>query len=253
MGVGVQREGHIGMSQDTRQRLGVHAAGECMSGEGMSEIVEADAGQTRTPQQCPHVVIGGAGIYGVFRLDRVREDPLADGFPLAPPQNIRSALGKNDGAHTLLGFRFTDGVLALRSAVECTAYFQRAARLIEVAPLQATDLALAQSGGQLGVEEVPPDLILLNGFHESIQFLVSQNSLGLIVCLGSGSSLGWVLRDDMRLHRVLHRLMEQGVDVVDHSVGELVAVLRMVIDAPLFFRRRYILWMSCVVIRDICL
>ena len=35
MGVGVQREGRIGVAQDAGQRLGVHTAGEGMGGEGM--------------------------------------------------------------------------------------------------------------------------------------------------------------------------------------------------------------------------
>ena len=35
MGVGVQCEGRIGVSQDAGQRLGVHTAGEGMGGEGM--------------------------------------------------------------------------------------------------------------------------------------------------------------------------------------------------------------------------
>ena len=35
MGVGVQREGRIGVSQNTGQCLGVHAAGKGMGGEGV--------------------------------------------------------------------------------------------------------------------------------------------------------------------------------------------------------------------------
>ena len=35
MGVGVQREGRIGVSQNAGQRLGIHAAGEGVGGEGM--------------------------------------------------------------------------------------------------------------------------------------------------------------------------------------------------------------------------
>ena len=36
MGVGVQREGRIGVAQDSGQRFGIHAAGEGMGGEGVS-------------------------------------------------------------------------------------------------------------------------------------------------------------------------------------------------------------------------
>ena len=35
MGIGVQREGRIGVSQNTGQCLGVHAAGKGMGGEGV--------------------------------------------------------------------------------------------------------------------------------------------------------------------------------------------------------------------------
>ena len=35
MGVGVQREGRLGVAQDTGQGLGVHAAGQRMGGEGV--------------------------------------------------------------------------------------------------------------------------------------------------------------------------------------------------------------------------
>lgn len=35
MGVGVQREGGVGVAQDTGQRFGVHAAGKGVGGEGV--------------------------------------------------------------------------------------------------------------------------------------------------------------------------------------------------------------------------
>ena len=35
MGVGVQREGRIGVAQDTGQGFGVHTAGDSMCGEGV--------------------------------------------------------------------------------------------------------------------------------------------------------------------------------------------------------------------------
>ena len=35
MGIGVQREGRIGVSQNSRQRFGIHAAGEGVGGEGV--------------------------------------------------------------------------------------------------------------------------------------------------------------------------------------------------------------------------
>ena len=35
MGVGIQREGGVGVAQDTGQRFGVHAAGKGMGGKGV--------------------------------------------------------------------------------------------------------------------------------------------------------------------------------------------------------------------------
>ena len=80
MGVGVQREGRIGVTQDSGQRFGIHAAGEGMGREGVAQVVEADAGQPRPLEQRFHVAIGCIGVDGIFRLHRVREYPLADGI-----------------------------------------------------------------------------------------------------------------------------------------------------------------------------
>ena len=80
MGVGVQREGGVGVAQDAGQCFGVHTAGEGMGGEGMSQIMKADTGQTRPLEQRLHVAIRRVGIDGVFRLHWVGEYPLADGI-----------------------------------------------------------------------------------------------------------------------------------------------------------------------------
>ena len=40
----------------------------------------------------------------------------------------------------------------------------------------------------------------------------------------------------MRLHRILQRGMERGVDVADHGVRELVVHLGMLVNAPLRFQ-----------------
>ncbi|MFQ9126526.1 MAG: hypothetical protein ACLR4Z_06725 [Butyricicoccaceae bacterium] len=68
---------------------------------------------------------------------------------------------QDDGAHALIGLRLADGVFALPLAVEGSAYLQRTGIPIEVAPLQTADLAAAQAGRQLRLEEVTPHLILL--------------------------------------------------------------------------------------------
>ena len=42
MGVGIQREGGVGVAQDTGQGLGVHAGGQGMGGEGVPQIMKSD-------------------------------------------------------------------------------------------------------------------------------------------------------------------------------------------------------------------
>ena len=49
-GVGVQREGGVGVAQDSGQRLSIYAAGKGMGGEGVAQVVEADTGQPRPPE-----------------------------------------------------------------------------------------------------------------------------------------------------------------------------------------------------------
>ena len=102
MGVGVQREGRIGVTQDSGQRFGIHAAGEGVGGEGVAQVVEADAGQARPLEQRLHVAIRRIGIDGIFRLHRVWEYPLADGIRFSPPQDFSHAVRQDDGTHTKL-------------------------------------------------------------------------------------------------------------------------------------------------------
>ena len=168
MGVGVQREGRIGVAQDSGQRLSIYAAGKGMGGEGVAQVVEADTGQPRPPEQRLHAEVGRAGVDRILRLHRVGEYPLADGIRLAPPQDISHRLRQDDGAHALIGLRLADGVLALPLAVEGSAYLQRTGIPIEVAPLQTADLAAAQAGHQLRLEEVPPHLVLLHPCKEVV-------------------------------------------------------------------------------------
>ena len=235
MGVGVQREGSIGVAQDAGQRFGVHTAGEGVGGEGMTQIVEADAGQPRPLEERLHVAIRRVGIDGIFRLHRVREYPLADGVRFAPSQDVSHAVRQDDGTHALIGLCLTDGVLALPLAVEGSTYLQRTGIPIEVAPLQATDLAAAQAGHQLRLEEVSPHLVLLHHCKEGVQLRAGENALGLVVGLGRRCPLGGVPGNDMGLHRVFQCGVEGGVNVAHHGVGELMPHLGMLVDAPLRF------------------
>ena len=235
MGIGVQREGRIGVPQDAGQRFGVHAAGKGMGGEGVAQIVEADTGQPRPPEQRFHVEVGRAGVDRILRLHWVGEYPLTDGIRLAPPQDLSHAVRQDDGAHALIGLRLADGVFALPLAVEGAAHLQHTALLVEVAPLQSADLAAAQAGHQLRLEEVSPHLVLLHHCEEGVQLRTGENALGLVVGLGRCRAFGGVSWNDMRLHRVLQRSVEGGVDVTHHGVGELMIHFGVLVDAPLRF------------------
>ena len=198
--------------------------------------MEADAGQSRPPEQRLHVEVGRAGVDRILRLHWVGEYPLTDGIRLAPPQDFSYAVRQDDGAHALIGLRFTDGVLALPLAVEGSAHLQCPGVSVEVTPLQTADLAAAQAGHQLGLEEVPPHLILLYYCEEGIQFRTGEDTLGLVVGFGGRCSLGGILGNDVRLHRVFQRGVKRGMDVADHGVRELVIHLGMLVNAPLRFQ-----------------
>ena len=64
------------MAQNAGQRLGVHAGGQGMGGEGMTQVVEPNVGQASGVQQGLQVAVCGAGIGRGFGLQRIREDPL---------------------------------------------------------------------------------------------------------------------------------------------------------------------------------
>lgn len=197
--------------------------------------MKADAGKSRPLEQRLHVEVGRAGVDRILRLHRVGEYPLTDGIRLAPPQDVRHRLRQEDGTHSLSRFGLADGVLALPLAVEGTAHLQRAALLVEVAPLQTAYLAAAQAGHQLRLKEVPPHLVLLHHCKEVVQLRTGQDALGLVVGFGRRCTLGGISGNDVRLHRVFQRGVERGVDVADHGVGELMIHLGMLVDASLRF------------------
>ena len=64
MGVGIQGERCPAVTQDARECLGVHAAGQRMGRERVSEVVKSDAGQAGVFQQYLQSAVGGAGIDG---------------------------------------------------------------------------------------------------------------------------------------------------------------------------------------------
>ena len=224
------------MAQDTGQRFGIHAAGEGVGCEGVTQIVEADAGESCPLEQRLHVEVGRAGVDRILRLHWVGEDPLADGVHFAPSQDFGHAVRQDDGTHALIGLRLTDGVLALPLAVEGAAHLQRTGLPVEVVPLQTANLTAAQAGHQLRLEEVSPHLVLPHHRAEGVQLLAGEDTLGLVVGFGGRCSLGGILGNDVRLHRVFQRGVKRGMDVANHGVRELIIHLGMLVDASLRFQ-----------------
>ena len=224
------------MAQDAGQGLGIHAAGQSMGGERMSQVMESDVGQTGLLEQYLQSAVSRVRICRQLRAGGMGEYPLTDGSLLSLPQELYDALGQDDGACALAGLGVAQGEYAHLFTMEGTAYFQRAFLLVEVLPHEAADFTPPQSGHKLGVEELIPDLVLSNRLHEGVQLLLVQDALGLVIWPGCGRSLGGILRDDVCLHRVLHGAVEHGMDVVDGGVGELISILGMLMDTPLFFQ-----------------
>ena len=66
VGVGVEREACIGMPKDSRQRFRIHTACESVSGEGVSQIVEAYIGKPCFLEQLFHLSIRRRRSHGKF-------------------------------------------------------------------------------------------------------------------------------------------------------------------------------------------
>lgn len=76
------------MSQDTREGLGIHAAGQGMGGKGMAKIMKADAGQSCLFQQYLQMFVGSIRIRWFLGLERIWEDPLGIGSLLSLGQQL---------------------------------------------------------------------------------------------------------------------------------------------------------------------
>ena len=101
------------------------------------------------------------------------------------------------------------------------AYLQRSAFLVEVAPLEPADLAAAQTRGDLRVEEIIPQRLGTDRFHESVELLFVEDFHRRFVELGDHRSVRRVLHDQPGAHRRFHDLMEQHVDAAHGGAGKL--------------------------------
>ena len=195
--------------------------------------MEPDTGQSRIFQDRFQPVVGIAGVDRFLRVQRVWEDPLTDGRSLAFPQTLGRAVRQGDGAPALVGFSLSDLQRTSFAGTDRPDDFEGSICLVEVLPLEAADLTPTQAGGQFGVEEVPPHLILLDSLQKGVQLLLVQDLLWTIVGLGDHCALCRILGDQVCAHRVFHSVVEHGMDAGEHSVRELIPIFRMFMDAAL--------------------
>ena len=224
------------MAQDAGEGLGIHAAGQRVSGEGVTQIMEPDVRQSCLFQQYLHPVVGGAGPHRLLRRQWVREDPLADGMFLPLLQPLDGAGRETDGAPAPFRFRFADLQFTPLGGIHRAEDLQCPGARIEVLPHETADLTSAQAGGQLRVEEVPPGLVLVHCRQEGVHLLPVQDLLGLVAVLGQLGSVRGVVRDDVIPFRVFETPVEHGMDAEHHGVRQLVSILRMVVDPSLFLQ-----------------
>ena len=100
-------------------------------------------------------------------------------------------------------------------------YLQRPVRLVEVAPLESTDLTAPQAGGDLRVEEIVPQRLVADRLHELIELLFVEDFHGRTVELGDHRSIRRVLHNQPGVHRRFHDLVEQHVDAAHGGAGKL--------------------------------
>ena len=177
------------------------------------KIVEANARQARFLQQRFEPPVCRPRIHRQLRAGRLRENPLADRIFLPHPQQRRDALRQDDRAVALARFRVAEGIDALPFAVQRPGDFERPGLRVEVAPHERADLAAPQAGHKLRVEEIPPDIVVLNRLQKRVQLLLVQYLHRIVVGFRHSCVLGRIFRNDVRLHRSLHRAVQHRVDV----------------------------------------
>ena len=136
----------------------------------------------------------------------------------------------------MAGLRLADLQLPGLGDIHRPEDLQRPGLLIEVLPHEAADLAPAETGGQLRVEEVTPDLVAVHRRQEDVHLLLCEDLFGTMVGLGHRGPVGGVSGDHMGRLRVLQTPVEHGVDAEHHGVRQLVPVFRVFMDTALVFQ-----------------
>lgn len=147
----------------------------------VTKIMKANARQSRFLQQRFQPSVCRSRIHRQLRAGRLRENPLTDGGFLSRPQQRRDAFRQDDRAVALARLCIAEGVDALPFAVQRPGDSECPGLCVEVAPHERADLAAPQAGHKLRVEEIPPDIVVLNRLQERVQFLFVQHLHRLVV------------------------------------------------------------------------
>lgn len=208
------------MAQDGGQRLDVHPMGQGIGCESMSEIMKAKVRKPCLFQQDLHPFIGGTRACRLLRLPWMGEDPFCQSSLFAFSEQCRSAGRQMNATGSRSSFGILGGQLAALLLMDHAADLQRAMSFIKVLPLQPANLTPAQSGSQFRVEEVTPDTIPLNGFHEFFQLFICQHLFSFVAEFGCVDISGGITWDEASLLRCTHYLMEHSVNASDCSAGQ---------------------------------
>ena len=82
------------------------------------------------------------------------------------------------------------------------ANLEGAAALIKVVPHESADLTPAQASGELRVEEVVPERVCFDGFHEIIHLLIGKDALGGGIRFRQRHPIGGFIGNNMRPNSV---------------------------------------------------
>ena len=134
------------------------------------------------------------------RVLRIVKDPRAVRRLAAFDQQTVSAVRQKDGAGPLLGFRFPD-VAAVGPGVDASAHAELPGHFIQILPAQAADLAAAQAGGDLRVEEIVPDRFRFDHVEEAKTeqgtrtILLPNSTHSLLLKRRQASNSPWIFHD----------------------------------------------------------
>ena len=230
VGVGVECEARVGVTEDARKRFRVDAARQCVRCKGVAQVMKADVGETRIFQDHLQPLVCGVRRSRLLGRDQAREYPFRHRVFLPLRENMQCSLRKKYRAFAAFRFRFARDDTAAARVRNGALDFQLASVLVEVAPFQSAYLAETQSGCDLCVEEIVPHRLALNCFHEDIQLFFVQYLHRCVVVFRDLRTLCRVFEDQSRDDRCVQCFMQEHMDIADIGIRELVMLADMMLS-----------------------